>query len=64
MNPTTAQPNTVLPGMDMVAVNMAKAIRQTESGGNFNATADDAITLKLCEIGGTQLWREISRSAN
>ncbi len=31
---------------------------------NFNATADDAITLKLCEIGGTQLWREISRSAN
>ena len=31
---------------------------------NFGATADDAITLKLCEIGGTQRWREISRTAN
>jgi len=31
---------------------------------NFSATADDAITLMLSEIGGTQRWREVSRSVN
>lgn len=31
---------------------------------NFSATADDVITLVLCEIGGTQRWREKSRSVN
>lgn len=31
---------------------------------NFNATADDTITLMLSEIGGTQAWREVSRSVN
>lgn len=31
---------------------------------NFSATADDAVTLVLCEIGGTQRWREKSRSVN
>lgn len=31
---------------------------------NFNATADDMITLRLTEIGGTQAWREESRSVN
>ncbi len=33
-------------------------------GANFNATADDTITLILTEVGGVQAWREISRSAN
>lgn len=31
---------------------------------NFTATADDVVTLVLCEIGGTQRWREKSRSVN
>jgi hypothetical protein len=31
---------------------------------NFVASADDVITLVLCEIGGTQRWREKSRSVN
>lgn len=37
-----------------------------ELAGNadFSATADDVLVLKLCEIGGTQRWREVSRSAN
>lgn len=37
-----------------------------ELSGNANlvASADDTITLLLCEIGGTQRWREKSRSIN
>jgi len=37
-----------------------------ELAGNtdFTATADDVITLILSEIGGTQRWREVSRSVN
>lgn len=31
---------------------------------NFNASADDSITLTLCEIGGTVRWREKCRSVN
>lgn len=31
---------------------------------NFTASADDTITLVLCEIGGTQRWREKCRSVN
>lgn len=31
---------------------------------DFSATADDILTLMLCEVGGTQAWREISRSVN
>ena len=31
---------------------------------NFVASADDVLTLVLCEIGGTQRWREKSRSVN
>ena len=34
------------------------------SNSNFSASADDVITLVLCEIGGTQRWREKSRSVN
>jgi len=32
--------------------------------GNFTGSADDSVTLVLCEIGGTQRWREIARSVN
>lgn len=28
---------------------------------DFSATADDILTLMLCEVGGTQDWREKSR---
>lgn len=31
---------------------------------NFTATADDALTLVLCTVGGTQRWREKCRSIN
>ena len=31
---------------------------------NFTGSADDSITLILCEIGGTQRWREKCRSVN
>lgn len=31
---------------------------------DFVASADDVLTLMLCEIGGTQAWREVSRSVN
>ncbi len=31
---------------------------------NFSASADDVVTLVLCEIGGVQRWREKSRSVN
>jgi hypothetical protein len=31
---------------------------------NFTATADDALTLVLCTVGGTQRWREKCRSVN
>jgi len=31
---------------------------------NFVASADDSITLTLCEIGGVQAWREKCRSVN
>lgn len=31
---------------------------------NFVASADDIVTLVLSEIGGTQRWREVSRSVN
>ena len=31
---------------------------------DFSATANDILTLQLGEIGGTQAWREISRSVN
>jgi len=31
---------------------------------NFNATADDAVTVVLCTVGGVQRWREKSRSVN
>jgi len=34
------------------------------SDANFDATADDVLTLMLCEVGGTQKWVEISRSVN
>jgi hypothetical protein len=47
---------------------------QTTSGSNitillagasdFSATAGDVLTLVLSEVGGTQAWREISRSVN
>lgn len=30
---------------------------------DFSATAGDTLTLKLSEIGGTQAWREIARTA-
>ena len=30
---------------------------------DFSATAGDTLTLLLCEIGGTQAWREIGRAA-
>lgn len=33
-------------------------------GVNFNATADDVITLILSDIGGNLYWREVSRSIN
>lgn len=29
---------------------------------DFSATAGDTLTLRLCEIGGTQAWREIGRA--
>lgn len=31
---------------------------------NFSATADDALTLVLCTVGGVQRWREKCRSVN
>jgi hypothetical protein len=31
---------------------------------NFSATADDALTLVLCTVGGVQRWREKCRSIN
>lgn len=31
---------------------------------NFTGSADDVITLVLSEVGGTQRWREVSRSVN
>jgi len=31
---------------------------------HFEATADDVLTLMLCEVGGTQKWVEVSRSVN
>lgn len=31
--------------------------------GGFSATAGDTLTLMLCEIGGTQAWREVARAA-
>jgi len=34
------------------------------ANANFTASADDTITLILCEIGGTQRWREKCRSVN
>jgi hypothetical protein len=47
---------------------------QTTSGSNitiklagaadFSATADDVLVLMLSEVGGTQAWREVSRSVN
>ena len=33
-------------------------------GTNFSASADDLVTLVLTEMGGTQRWREKSRSVN
>jgi hypothetical protein len=33
-------------------------------GANFTGSADDVVTLVLSEIGGTQRWREVSRSVN
>lgn len=34
------------------------------SNTNFTGSADDVVTLVLCEIGGVQRWREKSRSVN
>ena len=31
---------------------------------NFTGSANDIVTLMLCEVGGTQAWREVSRSVN
>jgi hypothetical protein len=33
-------------------------------GANFSATANDILTLMLCEIGSVQNWVEVSRSVN
>lgn len=33
-------------------------------GANFTGSADDVVTLILSEMGGTQRWREVSRSVN
>lgn len=33
-------------------------------GATFNGSADDTLTLILCEVGGTQAWREKCRSVN
>ncbi len=33
-------------------------------GVNFSATANDILTLMLCEVGGVREWREVSRSVN
>jgi len=33
-------------------------------GANFTGSADDVVTLVLSEMGGTQRWREVSRSVN
>jgi len=33
-------------------------------GANFSATANDCLTLMLCEIGSVQNWVEVSRSVN
>ena len=35
---------------------------QLAGAADFVATAGDTLTLVLCEIGGTQAWREISRA--
>jgi hypothetical protein len=40
------------------------AVMLLAGGADFSATANDSLTLVLSEIGGTQAWREISRSAN
>lgn len=37
---------------------------ELNGNANFNASADDSITLVLSEIGGTQRWREKCRSVN
>jgi len=34
------------------------------SDANFDASADDVLTLMLCEVGGVQKWLEVSRSVN
>lgn len=31
------------------------------TSGDFTASAGDTLTLMLCEIGGTQAWREVAR---
>jgi len=33
-------------------------------GATFNASANDVLTLLLSEVGGTQTWKEVSRSVN
>jgi hypothetical protein len=33
-------------------------------GANFSATANDILTLLLCEISGVQNWVEVGRSVN
>lgn len=37
---------------------------ELSGNANFTGSADDLITLVLCEMGGTQRWREKSRSVN
>jgi len=32
--------------------------------GDFSSTSNDSLTLVLSEVGGTQAWREVSRSVN
>lgn len=40
------------------------AVMLLSGAADFSATADDVLTLVLSEVGGTQAWREVSRSAN
>lgn len=45
--------------------NSGAAIGMELSGNtNFTGSADDAVILQLCEIGGTQRWRQIGGSVN
>lgn len=45
-----------------VATSTTNITIQLAGAADFVATAGDVLSLKLCEIGGTQVWREMGRS--